>query len=556
MTDSSIQDRPRETHTMSDQSKPNHSPLKAGALLCVAVAASVVSCDYQPGHAPVTWHLSDATLQKLEEGNAQPSAAAHLEGALGLMFGNAQQPRYLQTDQMVDDEFFPNDGGKYEVGEDVLAEITEHNRARRFERQLELIAEDRFDAVPEPLYADDLWKAWQTEFAPLHSPDAEVVLAAGVADGEDEEASVAVDPDSAHPEPYYATADNAMFLGEPSEAPTWREEAVALFETWYPTMRESGEMYRQQCLHCHGAAGGGDGPTAAYLVPRPRDYRQGKFKRVSVDRNGRPTREDLYTILHEGIYGSAMPNFGRFSRGELEGLVDYVRLLSMRGENELMLADATVNSDYGDLPQGEIDSTYSLVWERWSEAPDKVITVPDGIPRAEDITLERLENGRELFNGTVANCYTCHGSDGRGNGESAWEEVAIVDEDGNDTTELRRRLDEWGNETLPRNFRLGEFRFGGRPADVFRRIKVGISGTIMPAADPALTDDDIWDLVYYVRSIASEYDIARVTERKHAEIRARHAAEHDSHGEGSHGDEHGHEGGDGHDEDGEHAGEH
>lgn len=551
---------------MSDQSKLTHSSLTTGSLLGVAALVGAASCGYQPGHAPVEWHLAEATLQTLEEGEAVPSAAAHLEGALGLMFGSPEQPRYLQTEQMLDDEFYPNDGGKYELGEGELAELVQHNRARRFERQLELIAADRFDAVPEPLYAADLWEAWLVEFAPLHSPAGEAVLAAGVAAAEDADGAQAVDPDSPHPEPYYATADNALFLGEPSEEPTWREEAVALFETWYPTMTESGEMYRQQCLHCHGAAGGGDGPTAPYLVPRPRDYRQGKFKRVSVDRNGRPTRGDLYTILHEGIYGSAMPNFGRFSRGELEGLVDYVRLLSMRGENELMLASATVNSDNGDLPLGELDETYSSVWERWLAAPDKVVAVPSSVPRLEDMTLERLENGRELFNGTVANCYTCHGSDGRGNGESAWEEVAIVDENGEDSTELRRRLDEWGNETLPRNFRLGEFRFGGRPADVYRRIKVGISGTIMPAADPALTDDDIWDLVYYVRSISSEYDVARITERKNAEIRARHAAEHDSHGHDDHDDhghddhdDHGHDDHDDHDdhgEGGEHADDH
>ena len=520
--------------------------IAALAICSLAGATAFVSCGFQPGHAPVTWSLADGTLVQLEDGGAQPAAASHLEGALGLLFGSPDAPRYLQTGTMLDDEVYPNDGGSAEVSDEVIEEILLNNRSRRFERQLELIEAGRVSELSKPLYAEDLWDVWKTDFAPLHSPAADEAHEDGAGSEDEAEQPAMVSLDSPHPEPYYATEDNPLWRGDAPAEVTWRDEAVALFTTWYPTMKESGEMYRQQCLHCHGAEGGGDGPTAAYLVPRPRDYRQGKFKRVSVDRNGRPTREDLYTILHEGIYGSAMPNFGRFSRGELEGLVDYVRLLSMRGENELMLANATVDSDNGDVPLDEIEGTYNLIWKRWNEAPDKVIELDGEVPRAEDITLERIEHGRELYNGTVANCYTCHGVDGRGNGESAWEEVAIVDADGNDTTELRRRLDEWGNDTLPRNFRLGEFRFGNRPMDLYRRIKVGISGTIMPAADPSLSDDDIWDLVYYVKTIASQYDIARVTEKQHAEIRARHAAEHADHGSG-HGDDHG----DGHaDEDG------
>ena len=33
---------------------------------------------------------------------------------------------------------------------------------------------------------------------------------------------------------------------------------------------------------CHGSSGAGDGPTAAFLYPRPRDYRRGLFKFTST----------------------------------------------------------------------------------------------------------------------------------------------------------------------------------------------------------------------------------------------------------------------------------
>jgi mono/diheme cytochrome c family protein len=35
-------------------------------------------------------------------------------------------------------------------------------------------------------------------------------------------------------------------------------------------------VYDAHCVECHGATGTGDGASAAYLVPRPRDFTSGK----------------------------------------------------------------------------------------------------------------------------------------------------------------------------------------------------------------------------------------------------------------------------------------
>src|SRR5687768_12420679 len=37
-------------------------------------------------------------------------------------------------------------------------------------------------------------------------------------------------------------------------------------------------LYRKHCVHCHGISGDGAGPTAGFLNPYPRDYRNGVFK--------------------------------------------------------------------------------------------------------------------------------------------------------------------------------------------------------------------------------------------------------------------------------------
>jgi len=38
--------------------------------------------------------------------------------------------------------------------------------------------------------------------------------------------------------------------------------------------------------------------------------------------------------------------------------------------------------------------------------------------------------------------------------------------------------------------------------DLYRRIRVGISGSIMPGASESLDEEAIWDLVYFVLSEA------------------------------------------------------
>jgi hypothetical protein len=65
----------------------------------------------------------------------------------------------------------------------------------------------------------------------------------------------------------------------------------------------------------------------------------------------------------------------------------------------------------------------------------------------------------------------------------------------------------------PRNLRMGQYRGGRRPVDLFWRIHNGIDGSTMPNATlkPAgvegakgVTYDDIWDLVNFVLSLPYE----------------------------------------------------
>ncbi len=88
-------------------------------------------------------------------------------------------------------------------------------------------------------------------------------------------------------------------------------------------------IYRRNCLHCHGVSGAGDGPTAAFLYPSPRDYRKGIFKFTSTPSGARPARDDLRRTIKHGLHGSSMPSFEPLlSESEIEQVIDYVIFLS------------------------------------------------------------------------------------------------------------------------------------------------------------------------------------------------------------------------------------
>ena len=72
------------------------------------------------------------------------------------------------------------------------------------------------------------------------------------------------------------------------------------------------KLYAQHCAACHGQNGDGQGVAAAYLFPKPRDFRAGRFRLVSTT-NGIPTLEDIEAVLQRGMPGSSMPPWAHLS---------------------------------------------------------------------------------------------------------------------------------------------------------------------------------------------------------------------------------------------------
>ncbi|MFK7819379.1 MAG: cytochrome c [Planctomycetaceae bacterium] len=282
-------------------------------------------------------------------------------------------------------------------------------------------------------------------------------------------------------------------------------------------------LYMEHCLHCHGTSGDGAGPTAEYLNPLPRDYRNGVFKFTSTKEGKTATREDLTRVIKMGIAGTYMPSFMLLEDQEVDQIVEYVRWLSMRGQLENALgaelagnysAEAMAERIDGGENRNEImselreelvalpetaDGLAGDIADAWDEAESTEALIVPSVGHIED-SEESRRRGRAVFISAAAKCTNCHGSQGLGNGKQT-EEYEANAATGEKWPE-KGLHDMWGHIIKPRNLTRGIYRGGRRPIDVFRRVRAGVKGSGMPAFSTAvISDEDLWHLVNYVKSI-------------------------------------------------------
>ena len=212
--------------------------------------------------------------------------------------------------------------------------------------------------------------------------------------------------------------------------------------------QDGAPTYQRYCAGCHGDLGDGQGPAAAMLITKPRDFSKGIFKFRSTANGSLPTDADLLRTITNGVYRTSMPEWSLLPERERLALVAYVK------------------------------SFYPQWYER---GPGKPIVIP---PTPADLgSAERVKRGRELYEGLE--CSTCHGLTGHGDGPSA----------------AQLPLDEWGNPQKPFDFSKGRLKSGAAPEDDTvstvaqrRRPVVGCANQIAP--------DDIIDRIGAVQDEA------------------------------------------------------
>ena len=84
-------------------------------------------------------------------------------------------------------------------------------------------------------------------------------------------------------------ADGALAQSKPGANPAPPKNPVGATAA---SIKAGQQVYAQQCRHCHGVKGLGDGPLAP-TNPRPRNFAEGKFEFGSTD-------GDLFNVIWNG----------------------------------------------------------------------------------------------------------------------------------------------------------------------------------------------------------------------------------------------------------------
>ena len=220
-------------------------------------------------------------------------------------------------------------------------------------------------------------------------------------------------------------------------------------------------VYAANCATCHGPAGAGDGPQAASLIPRPRNFSGGAFK-LGTTRSGLPTEDDLVAVIRHGMLPAMMPPWPQLSDGEVRSVAMAVRHLAV----EERVADKLRRD-----PSFPREKAEAMAHAALDSGPTLVLP-----PRPETVDLAR---GQVFY---ANNCAVCHDPDGRGKLRDD-----LVDND--------------DNPIAARDLTSGVFKGGGSVDDIAMRIVRGIPGAPMPA-NATISSEDLWSTAAFVKSLS------------------------------------------------------
>jgi DMSO reductase family type II enzyme heme b subunit len=234
---------------------------------------------------------------------------------------------------------------------------------------------------------------------------------------------------------------------------TWSAAAApALLAAQAPPAGKA--VYDKWCSGCHGDTGAGDGPAAAFMLPRPRDFTRGVFRIRTTASGELPTDVDLHRVVDEGMAGTAMPEWkSRLSNQERADVIAYLKSFSrfFQGATPKPLS-------FGKAP-GRSDAG--------------------------------VAEGRQVFR--KLECFKCHGDAGRGDGKSA-----------------PTLKDDWGHPIRAADLtKSWNFRGGSAVEQIYTRLRTGLDGTPMPSFSDAIeskviTEEQLWRVAQYVRSLSPE----------------------------------------------------
>ncbi len=219
-------------------------------------------------------------------------------------------------------------------------------------------------------------------------------------------------------------------------------------------------LYKEYCAQCHGLTGKGDGPAASGLEPKPAIHANMPFEKLPM--------EYLYNVINHGgpAIGKSpnMPYWG-LTIGQ-QGVADVIAYLKVTFKGVPDVAAA---------PGGGLGGA-CVQPRKTAKAPEDFLAKTNPLPSS----VSPIQAGKELFLKTAqpVACVMCHGEQGDGKGLMG---AALV--------------------PPPRNFTCGVMMRDIPDGQLFWIIKNGSPRTgMMPFV--GLPDEQVWQLVHYIRSLA------------------------------------------------------
>lgn len=244
-------------------------------------------------------------------------------------------------------------------------------------------------------------------------------------------------------------------------------------------------IYKEYCSQCHGATGKGDGPAASGLDPKPAIHANIPFEKLPM--------EYLYNVINHG--GPAIgksPNmpYWNLTIGQ-QGVADVIAYLkatfkgspagaaaattSTMPAKAAAIAAPSVSAATATASSGG-QSDACVQPRKTAKAPDSFLAMTNPFAASAEV----LQAGKTLFQKSAkpAACAMCHGEKGDGKGMMG---AALV--------------------PPPRNFTCNAMIKDIPDGQLFWIIKKGSPGTGMMSFS-GLSDDKVWQLIHYIRSLA------------------------------------------------------